>query len=232
MTREEILIAYVDGELSKSERARFETEMAADPTLKAQVARHRAVAAQVNVAYTPVLDEAVPAHLLALAKVANDPGRPAERRLAPRIATAAAIAASLVVGVVAGRLAWPMGGPLAVQDGALVAHGQLAAALSNQLAAQPGLVKVALSLRTPSGQYCRTFQSGADRLAGLACRQGKAWVVRTVTAWTPANNPTGEPNYRTAGSDTPPEVLAAVDSLAAQPLDAAAERVARGRDWK
>jgi hypothetical protein len=39
--------------------------------------------------------------------------------------------------------------------------------------------------------------------------------------------------YRTAGSDTPGAVLAAVDSLiAGDPLDAAAERAARDSGWK
>lgn len=228
MTREEVLIAYIDGELSKPDRARFEAEMAADPALKADVARHRALSAQVNVAYAPVLDEEVPPHLLALATAANDPGRPGVRRLAPRFATAAAIAASLVVGVFAGRVAVPDGGPLAMKDGSLVARGQLAAALSTQLAAQRAPIKVALSIRTPGGQYCRTFESGADRIAGLACRNGKNWTVRTVTAWTPV----AQPAYRTAGSETPPEVLAAVDGLAGQPLDAAAERAARDKGWR
>lgn len=224
MTRDETLIAYIDGELSKADRAAFEAEMAADPALKAKVARHRALAAQVNSAYAPVLDEDIPPHLVAMATVANQPGRPGVRRAAPWMG----VAAALVVGLVAGRLALPERGPLVSQDGALVAHGQLASALSTQLAAQPGVVKVGLTLKAADGRYCRTFESAADRLAGLACRQDGTWVVRTVTAWTPRN----EPAYRTAGSDTPPEVLAAVDALAGQPLDAAGERAARDRGWR
>jgi hypothetical protein len=178
----------------------------------------------VNGAYAPVLDEAVPPRLLAVAAAANDRGRPAAGRLIPW----AAVAASLLVGVVAGRMALPETGPLTARDGALVAHGQLASALSTGLASQPGVVKVGLTLRTADGRYCRTFESAPDKLAGLACRQDGNWRLRTVTAWTPS----AQPAYRTAGSDTPPEVLAAVDSLGGRPLDAAAERAARDKGWR
>ena len=52
--------------------------------------------------------------------------------------------------------------------------------------------------------------------------------MRTVTAWTPTAG-----DYRTAGAETPPEVLAAVEALiAGEPLDAAGERAARERGWK
>jgi hypothetical protein len=222
--RTERLIAYVDGELVGAEAARFEAEMGADPALAAEVARHRTLAAKVGGAYAPVLDEPVPPQLLAVAAAANDRGR-----ARPMLMPWAGIAAALVVGVLAGRIAWPGQGPLATHDGALVARGRLAAALSTQLAADPGPVKLSVSFKTADGRYCRTFQSPADRLAGLACHDDGRWVARTVTAWTPA--PAAA--YRTAGSDTPPEVLASVDALiSGAPLDAAAERAARDKGWR
>lgn len=225
MTRDETLIAYVDGELTADEARRFEAEIAGDPALAAEVARHRALAGRVSAAYAPVLEEAIPPQLLAVAAAANDrSAAPPVRRLAPW----AAAAAALVVGVIAGRMALPAQGPLVSEEGALVARGQLATALTNELAAQPGVVKVGLTLKTPDGRYCRTFQSGPDKLAGLACREDGRWAVRTVTAWTPQPATT----YRQAGSETPPEVLAAVDALGAQPLDAAAETAARDHGWR
>jgi hypothetical protein len=225
MTREELIIAYVDGELAAPERKRVEAEMAADPALAAEVARHAQLAQRVNATYSHILEEPIPPQLLAVAGAANDRGgRPGLGRLMPWVA----LAASLVVGVIAGRVALPEQGPLSSGHGALVARGQLASALSTELAAQPGVVKIGLTLKTPDGRYCRTFQSAPDKLAGLACRQDGHWVARTVTAWTPA----AQPAYRTAGSDTPAEVLAAVDALQAQPLDAAAERAARDKSWR
>ena len=227
MTLDERLIAYVDGELPAAERARLEAEIAADPGLAARLARHRALAETVSAAFAPVLDEAVPARLLAAATAANDrgAGRPSRARLAPW----AAIAASLLVGVVAGRIAWPTSAVLVQQGGALTAQGHLARALDVQLAADPGPVKVGLTFRAADGRVCRTFESAPDRLAGLACRADGGWAARTVTAWAPP----AQAAYRQAASDTPPEVLAAVDALiAGQPLDASAERAARDRGWK
>lgn len=224
MTREESIIAYVDGELAPDARARFEAELAADPALAAETQRHQALARRVNAAYAGVLVEPLPSQLLAVASAANDPGGRGRGAWVPW----AAAAASLAVGVLAGRAVLPQTGPLVVRDGALVARGELARALSTQLSAQPGVVKVGFSLRAPDGRYCRTFQSRAEKLAGLACRQDGRWVARTVTAWSPPPVTA----YRQAASETAPEVLAGVDALGGQPLDAVAERAARDRGWK
>jgi hypothetical protein len=224
MSGDERLIAYVDGELPDEARAQFEAEMAADPALADQVARHRGLASRLAGAYAPVLEEPVPLRLTVAATAANDRGRPSLG-----LVQWGAMAACLVAGVLAGRLANPESGALVTRDGALVARGELAQALDRQLAAQPGPVKVGLSFRTADGRYCRTFQAAADRLAGLACREDGRWVAQTTTAWSPATTT----DYRTAGSETPPEVLAAVDRLiAGEPLDAAAERAARDKGWR
>jgi hypothetical protein len=223
MSREEILIAYVDGELDAATRARFEAEIAKDVELARAVERHRALATRVSAAYAPVIGERVPPQLLAVAAAAND-------RKSPRsgLAPWAAVAASLLVGVLAGRAVWPAGGPVAATGQGLEARGALAQALTTRLAADAGPVKVGLTLKTADGGYCRTFQSAPDRLAGLACRDGERWRLRTLTAWAPP----AATAYRQAGSDTPPEVLAAVDALAGEPLDAPAERTARDRGWR
>jgi hypothetical protein len=186
------------------------------------------LARRISTSYADVLAEPVPPQLVTAASAANDRGgRP---RLAP--APWIAAAASLAVGVFVGRALLPQQGALVARDGALVARGGLDKALSAQLSAEPGAVKVGLSLKTPDGRYCRTFESAADRLAGLACREHDRWVARTVTAWTPAPQAGAASGYRQAASDTPPEVLASVDSLGGEPLDAAAERAARDRNWR
>jgi anti-sigma-K factor RskA len=222
MTAEERIIAYVDGELPAEARAAFEREVAADEALAAAVARHGSLAARVSGAYAPVLDEPIPPRLLAAASAANDRGRPVRA-----LPSWAAAAAALAVGVLAGRAVWPEG-PLAARHGQLVAQGGLSRALSTELASDVSAVKVGLTLKTGDGRYCRTFESAPDRLAGLACRDDGRWVARTVTAWSPGAGPA----YRQAASETPPEVLAAVDALGVQPLDAAAERSARDKGWR
>jgi len=228
MTDDERLEAYVDGELRGPELAAFEAAMAADPHLAREVARRRAVSARISAAYRPVIDEPVPAHLIALASAANDPGRSR-----PGVRHWAAMAACLVLGVTIGRTIWPESGALAARDGVLVARGGLENALTTQLASDHSaarqLVKVGVSFRTAEGAYCRTFQSPRDRLAGLACHENGRWVAHTITALASAPAPA----YRMAASDTPPEVLAAVDALIAGPaLDAAGERAARDRGWR
>ncbi|MCR5876768.1 anti-sigma factor [Phenylobacterium sp. J426] len=214
--RDLTVAAYVDGELDAQARARFEAEIAVDPSLAREVAAQRRLRARLAAAYDPVLAEALPLELTLAAQAVND--RPAKRFGLPHWA---AVAASLVAGVLVGRTT-------IVEPDALAARGQLAQALDRQLAADGGPIQVGLSFQANDGRYCRTFQSAPDRRAGLACRDGGGWRLRTVTAWAPANV-----DYRTAGVDTPPEVLAAVDALiAGEPLDAAAERAARARGWK
>jgi hypothetical protein len=220
--RLERMMAYIDGELAPSARRAFEAEMAADPALAADVAAHRDLAARLSDAYAPVLDEPVPLRLELAAQTANDR---APRR---RVVTWTAVAASLVVGVLAGRFA------LAPQPTVSVgvdipAKMELARALDDQLSSQPGVVRIGLTFRDAAGRYCRTFQSPPDRLAGLACRDGRDWRVETATAWSPGS----DPQYRTAASATPPEVLAAVDrTLAGEAFDAAQEKAARDAGWR
>jgi len=216
------VMAYLDGELDAAGRKAFEADMAADPALAAEVAAHRELAERLAFAYGPVADEPVPLPLRLAAEAAND-APPRRFNLAW-----AGMAACLVVGVVAGRATLPpaprIGVGVDVPD-----RTDLARALDRQLAPQPGAVRIGLTFRDAGGRYCRTFQSRPDRLAGLACRQGDAWQVRTATRWTPADTPT----YRTAASDTPPEVLVAVDrTLAGDALDAGQERAARDRGWR
>lgn len=219
MTRLEQVIAYVDGELGAVERAAFEVQMAADPSLAAEVAAHRRLAAQVGRAYAPVLDEEVPLRLQLAAAAANDRGA---RRFAPW----AAAAAALVVGVLAGRM---IETPVLAVGHQVPARLQVAQALDQRLAADPGPIRIGLTFRDATGRYCRTFRSGPDELAGVACRQDGGWRLETAVAWRPAAGPA----YRTAASDTPPSVLAMTDAMmVGEAFDAAQERAARDAGWR
>jgi hypothetical protein len=224
MDRDERLMAYVDGELPVHDRAAFELEMARDPQLAAEVAQHQRLAGRIGAAFAPVAEEPVPPHLLALASAANDPGV----RRNWGLPQWGAMAACLALGVLVGRAVLPQQGPLAAEGGRLVVRGDLDRALTAQLASQPGEVRVGLTFRDSRGRMCRTFASGEDRLAGLACREDDRWIAEAASAWSPAAS-----EYRTASVETPPAVLAAVDGLiAGEPLDAAAERAARDRGWR
>ena len=65
---DEIVMAYVDGELGDATRAALELAMATDPDLAQRVARHRELRTRVQGAFDPVLAEPVPERLLAAAK--------------------------------------------------------------------------------------------------------------------------------------------------------------------
>jgi hypothetical protein len=147
-----------------------------------------------------------------------------------------AIAASLLIGVLAGRLVdGDPDAPFASgPNGALVASGPLAGALSAQLASRVATdapVRVGISFVARSGPYCRSFlMTRPSRLAGLACREGSQWQVQIVTS---AGQDEAAGGYRTAGATLPPALLRAIDErIAGTPLDAAAEADAARRGWQ
>jgi hypothetical protein len=136
------------------------------------------------------------------------------------LAIFAGLAAGLGGGLAAGPYVLPPTGSVVAEGGMLTTGGELNSALTNQLVGQEGPVTIGRSFRTAKGRYCRTFRSTPDRLAGLACRQSDGWVLQTVTVL-------GAPGVM------PRAVLTAVDGLiVGAPLDQAAERAARTRDWK
>jgi hypothetical protein len=248
---DETLMAYADGELDAAARAAVESAMREDPQVEARVAAHRMLRRKVQAAYSAELLEDVPERLLAAArgaestrsKVVNlwDARAAMERSasraqpLRPQWRTAGTIAASLIAGVGLGFFMWgPTESPLVRSaGGALVARGQLAQSLSNQLSAEQSHsspVQIGVSFRAKSGDYCRTFAlSGAVSPSGLACRHGGEWQIQALTQ---DPGTTGDSGYRTAGSPISAAILKSVEEqIAGEPLDQAGERAARQRRW-
>ncbi len=243
---EEVLMAYADHELDEKTRAAVEAAMASDPELARRVAHHQRLRARLRSAFEPVIEEPVPARLLEAARnapaasgaprgsnVVPLPRRGAPERSLPRWA---ALAASLVVGALGGWLAFRLvgSGPITMRNGHMEARGLLAAALTHQLAsgqsaAQP--VRIGVSFRSKSGEYCRTFSMRAPAVAGLACHAAKGWRLQVLTGAEEEGAATG--GYRPAASSVPAPVVTAVNAeIAGEPLDASAEAAARRRGWK
>jgi len=112
----------------------------------------------------------------------------------------------------------------------------LARALNEQLAgsgAAGAAVRIRLSFRSRSGNYCRTFAlSGSRGLAGLACREQAQWQLVNLVGPEGAGAPVAGPNMRMAASGLPPALLQAVsDHISGEPLNAAAEAQARSNGW-
>lgn len=251
---DETLMAFADNELDDAGRAAVQAAMLDDPEIEKRIARHRALRNEIMTAYAAELTEPVPERLLAAARgsvlapksnvaslaVARDAARRKTLHrpsLRVRWQPIAAVAASLIVGVGVGYFVWRDSDlPLTRSaGGALVAGGDLAKALSSQLAddrSSAPAVRLGISFLAKSGDYCRTFTiMGAMSPSGLACRRGPDWQVQVLV------QPTGDagangPEYRTADSALPPAILSAVEAeIAGEPLDRAAEITARRQGW-
>ncbi len=226
----ETLIAFADGELSSAERDEVQRAIDADPTLKAQLEAQRLLRARIAAAYDPIAKAPVPERLVNAVRAAPNVISLAARR--PRWgvrewgAMAASLAAGLIVGV--GLIRSPA--VVATDSAGLVARAQLAHALDTQLAAdtaQP--VRIGLTFRNRSGDFCRTFAMASMQTQGLACRDGRQWRLEMMTR----DRPTPESEIRIAASAIDPGVLDAAQGMMAGPvLDASGERRARDAEWR
>jgi hypothetical protein len=244
--------AYVDGELSDSQRALIEQAILKDAAIAQRIASQQSLRERLRGSFDTVLHEPVPERLIDL--VNSAPHEPAasitdlsaardnrQRAVGSRLSSKSgwfAIAASILVGSIAGLLAarWHSDADLTTfKDGKLIAHGALATALNEQLASAippNASVRVGLSFKATSGRYCRTFEfSGAEGAAGLACHDQQQWRVLTLTG-KPAKEGT-DSTYRMAGSDMPPLLLQSVsENISGEPLDAQAEMRVRSAGWQ
>ena len=238
----EQLMAFIDGELSAEEERRTAAEVAGDPALSAYVEEQRAVKARLAHDFASILTAPVPDRLERLildAAPSKAPPQPAlmQRifnfvRPAPVWISAAALAAGVVIGIGISGLLSPAA-MLQNRNGELIASGDLARLLSTQLAADQNAAapaRVGLSFVDKAGEFCRSFQTaagGQNAIAGIACRSGDSWNVVATAAAQPAAG-----TFRQAAASLPDSLRNAITGMiAGQPLNAAAERDARARNW-
>lgn len=234
------LMAFVDGELTPDRRAGVEAAVAADPVLRARADAFRQVRTAARAAF-PVSPDPRDA---ALAAMIAGAGRPAAASTAARIrrwiggislpqeATWGAVAtACFVAGLGFGLFGQADSEGFALDRRGAIADPGLVKVLDGRTAAEGTDAQgraVGLTFRAADGRWCRSFQSADDGVAGLACRQDDGWRAEAVA---PLAATAGE--VRTASSDTPPAVLAAVDALiGGETLDAAAEADAIRSRWR
>jgi hypothetical protein len=241
---DERLMAYADDEVDAVERESIEQALRSDPLLAARAHEMKQLRARLQAGLQGELDEPVPERLDALlrgpaaAPVVELAAVRERRGGEPRVSShrwpawwqLGGMAASLLAGVLLAR-GWVAGdaAPFAEQAGRVLVRGALEQALSTRLAGdgpKAGVV-VQLSFVDRAGSYCRTFS--IDRAAGLACRDGDAWVLQNLLATEVP--PAGA--LRQAASSLPPALLEAVDRrIAGYALDATAERAARDGGWR
>ncbi len=246
---DDTLQAYADGELDAEGAARIDAALAYDEVLASRVQQARALRAQLQALFNPVLDEPVPAHLSALLRPASlqaptaatafvaasaRRGFGAGRRRTSRrwLVPGAAVAASIAVLAVA--LWWHGGnGLVRMHDGRQFAAGALSRALDESLASEPdprASIAIGLSFRGADGHICRTFvHSSKPALAGLACHDAEGWSLPVLSAAEKTEG--GE--LQQAASDLPAAVQAAVDArIRGEAFDARQERAARDAGWR
>ena len=224
------IAAFVDGELDDLTARRIEREAANDAALAAEIARHRALKAQLTAHYAPIAEEAVPERLRALLAGADIVDTSlSERRAVKRSRFEAihwgALAASLVLGLTIGLRPWLPAADVASDNGVLVASGPLADALDTRLASnQPAdaAVRIGLSFRDNVGRYCRSFESAT--IDGIGCRDGGRWQLEQTRRGQALSD------YRQASSGALNAMVATM--MAGDPLDAHAERMARNSGWR
>jgi hypothetical protein len=238
---DDILMRRVDGELTPEAGAAIDAAAAADPALARRLEQLRGLRTLAREAFPAAPDprDAELTRMIMAGAASSGAGRgrladAVRAAFAPRHAPVwgAVAAASFVLGLSIGWLGQdraPDGFALAA-DGT-VADADLVRVLDRGLAADGADAEgraVGLTFRDGEGRWCRTFRAGEARVAGLACRRDDGWRLEALAAFRPSG---GE--VRTAGADTPPAVLAAVDALIAdETLDAAAEARARDAGWR
>ena len=252
---DEMLMAYVDGEVDEDTRAAVAAAAVREPALAARIARHVALRTALRTSYDGALDEAVPERLIAAARRGSGAAeatsvtvlaeaRATRQRRSPEswarrewLAVAASVTLGVAVGLMLGR-----GGAgsrssqlLAFDRGLPTASGQLAQVLATRLASDAGPgdpIRLGVSFRAKTGEYCRVFALPAQEgLSGLACHGQGDWRVLSLQG-RPASAPAGG-DFRTAAAGTAPAVIAAVDELIdGEALDAAGENAALARGWR
>lgn len=241
MTRydDEHLMRRVDGELSPEAGLALDAAAAADPILagRLEVLRRLRVMARAAVPVAPDPRDRDLARLIEATVPTTSAATVIERlraAFAPRQAPlwAGLAAACFVAGLSIGWLGGDQGrtGFTVDRQGAIVDPGVIRVLDTRLTADGPDAEgrAVGLTFRDARGRWCRTFQSGQARVAGMACRDEDRWTLRALA---PFSDATGE--FRTAAADIPAPVLAAVDAtLAGETLDAAAEAEARDSRWR
>lgn len=228
-TDDELLSAYIDGELAEHEADVLSARLAEDPSLMQRFEALRATDDAVREVYKAIDATPMPAAVLGLfespqpkAKADNVvafPARFIERFFEAPVAIAASVA--LMAGFLGATLLRQDVSPTGASD-ALVAgpvandtalHGLLESTPSGELRdVAGGAGEVLLTFEDRNGDWCRQLRvSQAERsLHGVACRRGAAWQLETI-AIGDAGTPEGQ--LGTAAGAVPEAVDAAVDAL-------------------
>jgi hypothetical protein len=196
MVSDEMLSAYLDGELDPEQSALLEQRIMNDAAVAARLAFMRRADMALRAALPPApaaADDPVAAF------VAGTP-LPARFKWSRSFVRAAMLAAACAVGFMAGRALEPAEAewtPLAL-SGDLTRLLNSAPSGAQERIGDSDVV-IGFSMRGEHGEVCRQFQSSSPLGAaeGLACRNGDHWRLRVQAAMA---SPEG---YAVAGAESP-----------------------------
>ena len=212
---DEMLSAYLDGELDAETARRVDAALTADPALAARIAALDAVNRRLRPAFSAHMQEGVPDRFDAILSAPPPAQSPISKFFAPWLKPAMLLpaalcaAAGLMIGLQYGA---PVeSGAFRVRpDGRIVADAGFSSALSTARAGvktdyDTGAVLVRVSFVDDSGAPCRHF--ALKDAEGLACKTGPDWQVLALDAVPDAMGPDG---YAMAGATSAAGVEAAI----------------------
>lgn len=251
MNDDELLGAWIDGELPRDEAERLERRLAEEPALADRLERMQAADRAAQRAFHAVDETPLPRRVLGLlqddgtGRREETPGKVVRLPLrGPRrfFHMPATIAAG--VALVAGFLIHDLIGPAAGPDLALTVTGTIAPGsdldrvLETLPSAEPVTLidganaEVVLTFRAAAGDWCRQFRVDADAatMHGLACRQADGWRLATASFGAGTSGGT----FGQAAGETPAALEASVrDRMGDRgPLERQAEKEVISMGWK
>jgi Anti-sigma factor NepR len=229
--RDEDILAYIDGEMSATDRAAFETALAENADLAARTEQHRRLGTSIKTHYAPIANEPVPdrfADLLVTGDAASSGDTLLDQIKAwfshPLAMPGASAMASLAIGILVGAQFIPL--QTGISGDTTIASAQLAAALN--AADGSDAWQIPVTFRDETGRYCRAFRGTGTGTSGLACRDAQSWEVQVLVTGDGA----ASGGYQLASSPLPAMILESVDGLIdGDPLDADAIEMAARADW-
>lgn len=234
---DEMITAWLDGEVTPQQRSEIESAIAASPDLGVRVARLARADRLLTPAFAETLNAPIPQRFESMLESSRRTKGFAGFRAAlsgllspPPMAMAAA---SLIVGVMLGGAILsgsPTGAGIATDgDGRMIANDAMATSLASVASgATTGPLAIRLSLVDDGGRYCRQFETPAA--AGLACRQNDAWVIDTLSRTSGASSVDGA--YVMADGPADATISAALQRLGVRRvLDNREEAAAIASGW-
>lgn len=235
---DELLCAYLDNELSVSERERLDAAFQNEPALLERLNALRRADTTLARAFDPAQLGETPDYLIQLAQGARTAPRDnvipfAVPALAPRWRIPLAAALALAIGVGAFATGRMFGDDSSSVMASMAGDKALAQALDATPSAkvaslQRGATVTPVATFTSSdGRYCREFDiAAAGRGAsGVACRTDGEWLIEAIVATGPAQD-----GYKPVSG---PALDAAIDALGGgAPLTENEERALLERQWR